>query len=121
MRATTSLLFLVLGVAACSESGSPGSPHYLATMTVINRTTAEIDVWSGEGGQRSFNVPACGETTQANFPVNWWWLSSPNRNTFHSGGGVSSSWSYVVVTDVPNQTAARPAVIPPCAGLLQAP
>lgn len=118
------LLGMILAAAASCDPGGgsgPGAPGYMATMTVFNRTTAEVRVWTGQGGQRSFTVPACGEATAANFPVNFWWLGSEGRNAFHSGGGIDAPQSFVVVTDTPSQTEALPSTLPPCAGLLQGP
>ena len=110
-----SVIFLSM-MAGCGFGGGPGSPHYFANLTVFNRTIADVRVWSGEGGQQSFTVPACGEVTQPGFPVNWWWLGSEGRNTFHSGGGVDTPQSFVIVTDTPVQTEDRPASLPPPAG-----
>lgn len=112
-------ILLLFSVAGCGSGGGPGSPHYLATLTVYNRTIAEVQVSSGEGGQRAFTVPACGEVTQPNFPVNWWWLGSEGRNTFHSGGGINAAQSFIVVTSTPTQSETRPVTLPACTGLLQ--
>lgn len=112
-------MLLLAGCQARGRGTSPGTPGYMATMTVFNRTVAEVRVWTGEGGQRSFTVPPCGEATAAAFPVNFWWLSSDGRDTFHSGGGIEVPQSFVVVTDTPSQVETRPPSLPPCAGLLQ--
>lgn len=118
-RAVLAMSCLVATLTSCTSVGQPGGVGYMATITVINRTTAEIRVWSGQGGQHSFTVPACGEVTRDAFPVNWWWLGADGRNSFHSGGGISSGQSFVLVTNTPAQTSERPTTLPPCAGLLQ--
>jgi len=83
---------------------------------VLNRTQAEVTVTSQA---RSFFVPACGEITVEGFPINWWHLTSPGRDSLHSSGGHPESHSYVVVMGPVRQDAVRPDPLPPCEGLLQ--
>jgi hypothetical protein len=119
------LLVLMAGllVGGCGLGGSdgsmPGQPGYRATMTILNRTEAPVTVSSGEGGPIEVAVPPCGEVTQPDFPVNFWQVTSPGRDTFHSGGGVSSALSFAVVTETVTQQERRPNPLPPCKGLLQ--
>lgn len=88
-------------------------------LTVINRTIAEVDVTSGN---QEFAVAACGENTAHDFPLNWWSLTSPGRDSFHSGGGFDGPRSYVVVTSSgPDQMDKPPPLLPPCQGVLQPP
>jgi hypothetical protein len=108
-------LVVVAAMGSC-ELGQPGQVSYQATLTVLNRTTAEVTVASG---QTQFSVPACDEVTHENFPVNWWTVTSPGRDTFHSGGGDKASHSYLVVTSVVAQQDQRPDPLPSCEGLLQ--
>jgi hypothetical protein len=109
-------LVMVAAVGAC-DFGMPGQVSYRAALTVINRTTAEIIVESG--GEVRFSVPACDEVTRENFPVNWWTVTSPGRDMFHSGGGISAAHSFLVVTSSVSQQEQRPDPLPPCEGLLQ--
>lgn len=113
------ILATVAGVSGCTNVGLPGQPSYRATITVLNRTMSDVIVESGEGGNVAFTVPACGEMTRQDFPINFWWLTSPGGNRFHSGGGASGSHSYVIVTSTVAQQDARPDQLPPCEGLLQ--
>ena len=99
--------------------GLAGQPNFRAAVTIINRTTADITVSSGEGGQLEIVVPACGELTNEDFPVNWYEVTSPGRDTFHSGGGISAQHSFVLVTSVVAQQETRPDPLPACEGLLQ--
>jgi hypothetical protein len=94
----------------------PGQVDYHATLTVLNRTEADVIVTSQ---QRSFTVPACSEATEQDFPINWWDLTSPGRDTFHSGGGEHADHLYLVVTSVVEPFPERPASLPNCGGLLQ--
>jgi hypothetical protein len=110
------VLALVLAVCGC-DVGLPGQVSYLSGLTVLNRTTAEITVESGT--EFLFTVPACAEATQERFPINWWTVTSPGRDTFHSGGGDSGPHSYLVVTTVVAQLDQRPNPLPGCEGLLQ--
>jgi hypothetical protein len=109
---------LVLWLSGCNV-GLPGQPGYRGTITVLNRTTAVVTVSSGEGGQIEIVVPACGEMTHEDFPINWWQVTSPGRDTFHSGGGDSGSDTYLIVTSVVDQQDVRPDPLPACEGLLQ--
>ncbi len=118
LRPTPSILAAVLIFSGCNV-GLPGQPGYRGTITIINRTTADVTVSSGEGGQLEIIVPACGEATHEDFPINWWQVTSPGRDTFHSGGGDSGSHSYLVVTSVVDQQDVRPDPLPACEGLLQ--
>jgi hypothetical protein len=59
------------------------------------------------------------EATVEDFTINWWSLTSPGRDTFHSGGGDDGPASFLVVTDVVSQVDSRPDPIPACQGLLQ--
>ena len=111
-------LAAVLLLVGC-DVGLAGQPNYRAAVTIINRTTADITVSSGEGGQLEMVVPACGELTNEDFPVNWFEVTSPGRDTFHSGGGISAKHSFVLVTSVVAQQETRPDPLPGCAGLLQ--
>ncbi len=101
---------------SCGANDQPGQVEFLGTLTVINRTVAEVTVTSGP---RVFNVPACDEVTESDFPLNWWDLTSSGRDTFHSGGGDYGPTSYLLVTDVVEQRVARPNPLPACEGLLQ--
>ena len=115
-------LVLALVVAAVPNTcgldpmTGPGQVDYHATLTVLNRTEANVTVTSQ---QRSFTVPACSETTEQDFPINWWDLTSPGRDTFHSGGGEHADHLYLVVTSVVEPFPERPASLPDCRGLLQ--
>jgi hypothetical protein len=100
------------------EVGQPGQASYRATITVLNRTTAEVIVWSGEGGQVRFSVPACDEVTREDFPINFWNLTSPGQDSYHSGGGVKEEHSFLIVTSFVTQQDERPDPLPPCEGLL---
>jgi hypothetical protein len=106
-------LLVVAALSMCSDGGL----NYQATLTVLNRTTAEVIVVSGN--DYKFSVPACDEVTREKFPVNQWLVTSPGRDTFGSGGGVSASHSYLVVTSFVTQQNQRPDPLPPCVGLLQ--
>ena len=97
----------------------PGQPGCRGTMTVLNRTTAPVTISSGEGGQIEMTVAACDGGTRDDFPINFCELTSPGRDTFHSGGGVSVPRSILVVTDVVTFHDVRPDPLPPCEGLLQ--
>ncbi len=105
----------IIGVAGCTND-APGQVDFRGTLTVINRTIADVTVASA---QRQFIVPACGEATEADFPLNWWTVTSPGRDTFHSGGGDYGPHSFLLVTDVVEQGDARPDPLPDCVGLLQ--
>jgi hypothetical protein len=94
----------------------PGQVDYHATLTVLNRTEADVTVTSQ---QRGFSVPACSEATEQDFPINWWNLTSPGRDTFHSGGGESAEHLYLVVTSTVQSLPERPESLPDCRGLLQ--
>ena len=94
----------------------PGQVDYHATLTVLNRTEADVTVTSQ---QRSFTVPACSEATEQDFPINWWDLTSPGQDTFHSGGGESVEHLYLVVTSTVESFPQRPDLLPDCEGLLQ--
>lgn len=115
-------LFAILALlaavpATCSDKlDQPGQVNFPGTLTVLNRTTAELTVASG---QRQFSVPACSEATEDEFPLNWWTVTSPGRDTFHSGGGDYGPHSYLIVTSVVLQQDERPDPLPPCQGLLQ--
>ena len=102
-------------LAACGTDG-PGQVDLHATLTIINRTTAQVTVSSGP---RDVHVQACHEETVTDFPINRWSLTSPGRDTFHSGGGDDGPASFLVVTDVVSQVEARPDPLPACRGLLQ--
>ena len=115
-RSAFAVLVVVAVIGGC-DVGLPGQVSYLATVTVLNRTTAEVTVESGT--EFHFTVPACEEATQERFPINWWTVTSPGRDTFHSGGGDSGSHSYLVVTSFVVQTDQRPDPLPVCDGLLQ--
>jgi hypothetical protein len=117
VRATAPALAGVL-FARCAI-GLPGQPNYRATMTVLNRAMAVVTISSGEGGHVEYDVPACGEATFDDFPVNWWELTSPGRDTFLGPGGVSVSHTYLVVTTATSSSDVRPDPLPPCQGLLQ--
>lgn len=104
-------------MAAACDVGLPGQISYKATLTVFNRTTAEVIVESGT--EFRIIVPACGEVTEDGFPVNWWTLTSPGRDTFTGGGGTSATHSYLLVTSFPIQQDDRPDPLPKCEGLLQ--
>ena len=101
---------------ACGANDQPGQVDFHGTLTVINRTIADVTVTSGPS---VFTVPACGESTEPDFPLNWWELTSPGRDTFHSGGGVDGPTSFLLVTDVVDQSGQRPDPLPACEGLLQ--
>ena len=118
MRRVIAVLAATLLIAGCNI-GLAGQPNYRATVTIINRTTADVTVSSGEGGQLEIVVPACGELTDEDFPVNWYDVTSPGRDTFHSGGGISAAHSFVLVTSVVAQQETRPDPLPACEGLLQ--
>ena len=94
----------------------PGQVDYHGTLTVMNRTEANVTVTSQ---QRSFSVPACSEGTEQDFPINWWDLTSPGRDTFHSGGGESVEHLCLVVTATVEPFPERPESLPDCRGLLQ--
>jgi hypothetical protein len=95
---------------------APGQVNYRGTLTVINRTEAEVTVTS----QREvISVAACSEATDDDFPLNWWDLTSAGRDTFRSGGGVHAQHSYLVVTSSVAQGEIRPDALPECRGLLQ--
>jgi hypothetical protein len=102
-------------LAACGNDG-PGQVDDHGTLTVINRTTAQVTLASGS---REIRVQACQEDTVSDFTINWWTLTSPGRDTFHSGGGAYGPASFLVVTDVVSQVDARPDPLPDCEGLLQ--
>lgn len=117
IRLLAAIAVLAAVPVTCSgELDQPGQVNYRGTLTVINRTLAEVTVASG---QRQFSVPACSEATEDGFPLNWWTVTSPGRDTFHSGGGDSGPHSYLLVTSVVLQQDARPDPLPPCQGLLQ--
>jgi hypothetical protein len=115
-------LVLALVVAAVPNTcgldsmTGPGQVDYHATLTVLNRTEANVTVTSQ---QRSFSVPACSEATEQDFPINWWNLTSPGRDTFHSGGGESAEHLYLVITSTVESLPQRPESLPDCEGLLQ--
>jgi hypothetical protein len=115
-------LVLVLVVAAVpntcglDQMTGPGQVDFHGTLTVLNRTEANVTVTSQ---QRSFAVSACSEATEQDFPINWWDLTSPGRDTFHSGGGEKSDHLYLVVTATVESLPQRPASLPACQGLLQ--
>lgn len=118
LRTTPSMFAAAVIISGCNL-GLPGQADYRGTITVINRTTADVTISSGEGGQLAIVVPACDEVTREDFPINWWLVTSPGRDTFHSGGGVSGSNSFVIVTSVVDQQNVRPDPLPACEGLLQ--
>jgi len=66
-------LVLALVVAAVPNTcgldpmTGPGQVDYHATLTVLNRTEANVTVTNQ---QRSFTIPACSETTEQDFPIN---------------------------------------------------
>ena len=94
----------------------PGQVNYRGTPTVINRTEAEVTITSE---RRIVTVPACAEATEEDFPLNWWQLTSPGRDTFSSGGGEHAAHSYLLVTSAIERLQSRPDVLPACRGLLQ--
>ncbi len=105
--------------ATCGgQFDGPGQGNYRATITVFNRTEAAVTVQSQA---RAILVPPCTEITAQDVLVNAWSLSSPGRDSFHSGGGHSERHSYLIVTATVSQLEARPDPLPPCEGLLQAP
>lgn len=105
-------VILTLGIGACLSS-----VDHRGELTVINRTTAKVIVTSGD---LELEVQACDEATASDFPLNWWQVTSPGTDTFHSGGGAQGAQSYLLVTSgVPSQTDQRPEQLPPCEGLLQ--
>lgn len=112
------VLALIPALSGCNV-GLPGQPNYRATITVFNRTEAVLIVETGEGGHVKFDVPACGEVTHEDFPINWWQVTSPGRDTFHSGGGQSGPHAFVIVTSFVTQQDVRPDTLPACEGLLQ--
>jgi hypothetical protein len=119
LRLSVALLLVaaIPTIAGCEvEVGLPGQVGFRGTLTVLNRTTAEVTV---EGEETRFGVPACDEVTRENFPVNWWTVTSSGRDTFHPGGGNSAAHSYVLVTSVVTQQDERPDPLPSCEGLLQ--
>jgi len=116
-RAAT--LIIAAAIASGCAIGLPGQPNYRATMTVLNRTTALVMISSGEGGHVEYEIPACGEATFDEFPVNWWELTSPGRDTLLGRGGVSAAHTFLVVTTVASSSDVRPDPLPPCEGLLQ--
>jgi hypothetical protein len=95
---------------------APGQVNFRGSLTVINRTEAEVTVTSE---RETIQVPPCGEATDDDFPLNWWNLTSPGRDTFHSGGGVHDQHSNLVVTSLVEQRPTRPDPLPECKGLLQ--
>ncbi len=115
--------FAVLVIGAVSfggcDFGMPGQASYQATLTVINRTTAELTVSPRYGSQIQFTVPSCDEITREDFPINGWQVTSPGRDTFGSGGGDYGPHAYLVVTSFVTQQDQRPDPLPPCEGLLQ--
>jgi hypothetical protein len=117
IRLLTASILLVMATAfgSCGNDG-PGQVDFHGTLTVLNRTTAEVTLTSGD---REVQVPACDEATVSDFTINWWTLTSPERDTFHSGGGDYGPASFLVVTDVVSQVDSRPDPLPDCEGLLQ--
>ena len=107
----------LISSASCVTTMS-GQVGYRATITVLNRTTEDVVVWSGEGGHVEISVPPCDEATRSDFPINFWWLSAAGGQPFHSGGGVSDSHSYIVVTQSIAQVDVRPVPLTPCEGVL---
>jgi hypothetical protein len=113
------LAFATLGAlpVTCAGSGTaPGEVNYRAPLTVLNRTTAEVIVYSQAV---TINVPACQEIDVPNFLINSWQVTSPGRDMIRSAGGHSEEHSYLIVTGVVRQVAARPDPLPDCNGLLQ--
>lgn len=106
---------MATALGSCGSDG-PGQPDFHGTLTVLNRTTAQVTLTSGG---REVRVQACDEATVTDFPINWWSLTSPGRDSFHSGGGDYGPASFLVVTDVVSQVDSRPAPLPDCQGLLQ--
>jgi hypothetical protein len=110
------LVAAVPNTCVLDRMDAPGQVNFRGTLTVINRTEAEVTVTS----QREvINVPACSEATDDDFPMNWWDLTSPGRDMFHSGGGEHAAHSYLLVTSAVERLQARPNVLPACRGLLQ--
>jgi hypothetical protein len=112
-----SIALLVVAAMPMCEFGQPGQASFKATLTVLNRTTAEVIVVSGNDYE--FSIPACDEVTREDFPINQWRVTSPGRDTFASGGGDYGPHSYLVVTSFVTQQDQRPDPLPPCEGLLQ--
>ena len=110
------VLAAVPNTCGLDQMTGPGQVDYHATLTVLNRTEANVTVTSQ---QRTFTVPACSEATEQNYPINWWDLTSPGRDTFHSGGGESVEHLYLVVTATVQPLPKRPESLPDCRGLLQ--
>jgi hypothetical protein len=100
----------------CGNNDGPGQSGFRGTLTVINRTEAEVTLMSGP---HTLTVPACGEGDAAGALINWWNVTSPGRDMIHSGGGVEEHHSYLIVTRVVRQVPSRPVDLPACIGLLQ--
>ncbi len=100
----------------CGSLDRPGQVDYRATLTLINRTERDITLFS-QNAQTT--VAACQEVTLNGISINSWQLASPGREMIHSGGGHGEPHSYLIVSGVANQVAARPAQLPLCIDPLQ--
>ena len=116
IRALVGLLIAATSSTCGDSLTGPGQANFRASMTVLNRTEAVVTVQSGA---RTITVPPCGEATAYEVLVNGWELTSPGRDSFHGGGGFSGTHAYLVVTTSVSQVGVRPAILPPCDGLLQ--
>src|SRR3954451_12300396 len=95
----------------CGNNDGPGQANYRGTLTVINRTQAEVTLISQAV---TLTVPPCAEASADGALINWWNVTSPGRDMIRSGGGVYEKHSYLIVTNVVRQVASRPADLPAC-------
>ena len=117
MRLIASVVLIAAVAFDCGLGHSaPGQVDFTGTMTVLNRTIEDVTLASGA---RTLTVPACGEATATDFPMNWWSITAPGRDMFHSGGGFKAATAFVVVTPAVEQVETRPDPLPPCEGRLQ--
>jgi hypothetical protein len=112
----TFLMIAAVPLTCGDQFDGPGQANYRGTLTVINRTEAEVTLISQA---ITITVPPCAEATADGALINWWNVTSPGRDMFRSAGGHYEGHSYLIVTNVVRQVDARPPDLPACVGLLQ--
>jgi hypothetical protein len=116
LRLFLAATFLAAVPATCGNGfEGPGQGAYRATLTVLNRTEAELIVTSAP---LTFSVPPCDEVTVDDVEINSWRVSSPGRDSIRAAGGHAEAHSYLIVTGTVRQDDTRPDPLPKCEGLL---
>jgi hypothetical protein len=116
IRLLVATTFVAALPLTCGNNDGPGQVNYRGTLTVINRTQADVTLMSGP---LTLTVPSCAEGDANGALINWWNVTSPGRDMIRSGGGVYEHHSYLIVTNVVRQVPSRPVDLPACIGLLQ--